>query len=196
MADQDHTNDNSLFIETNIKFGLQLDYSNFNLDGSSNDPVIFSGNSSESSFPPFLHEVKQLAELKALIGSDLINDEFVVYPTPYTLVYEEILKAIQDGIPIEDKLTKTICDNLDVAYAAYLNGDASKVSAYVDLLEAMRFPLALAFFASKDTVVVDQDIQVTGYNPVVLNCESIKFSGSGGISSDTELTIISNSMSK
>lgn len=196
MTDQNVANGNSLFTETNAKFGLQGDFNNFSLDGSSNESVVFSGDLSISSFSPSIHKVNQIGELKCLIGSDLSSDQFVVYPKPFTNTYQEILDAIKEGKSITDLLTKSVKDNLDIAYAAYLNGDTAKVSDYVELLEAIYFPLKLAYFATKDTMVVSQDITVSGEDPVVLNCNGIKFSGTSGISSETQLTVISETMIK
>lgn len=196
MNDQLTAGAASLFATTNALFDLPAHFSNLDISSASEGTIVLSSDAQQASFSAEIITVSDIAQMKMLVGTDLNSDKFVVYPEPYGSDDQKILDYLKDHKNIDDLLTKSVSDNLDVAYAAYLNGDASKVSAYVNLLNALKFPLNIAFYASSDAIALQQPLMVSGPDPVVLNSAGLTFSKQGTIKAETEFTLCCDSMSK
>jgi hypothetical protein len=195
MSDSTTKTASSVFNATNLRFGLAADFSNFTLADAPGDPVIFS-NDATSSFPPSVFKVTFIAALKVLIGDDSANDHGVAYPTAFSTVDQQILTLASDGKPYEQLMTKDVADNIDVAYSAYLIGVASKLGKYEDLLNALYFPLQVAYFASDSGLTINKQITVVGDSQVVINTTDVTFATSDSITVNTQFTLTCNTMSK
>lgn len=186
----------SLFEKTNLDFNLDANFSNFNLLNTKNDTTIFSIDSQDSTFTPKVIDVSNIKDLKQLIGSFLKDDAQVKYPKPFDESYQKILDLLEKGENPQSLFTKDIDDNLSTAYSAFINGHIDSLSKYEELLNALYFPMQLAYFSSDKECTISGNVIVQGESPVVINCKSMLFKNGGAIKSLTGLSIICDTMSK
>lgn len=185
------------YASVNQRFGLEALAGTYDLIEHTGTNLFFSGDALQSSIVPKLISVDSIAEMNRLIGSpDTGDDSSIEYPDAFPADKSDLLAKVNSKQALLNLIDDQIRANLGKAARAYVTGNPAKVAAYEPLINAMFFPMHIAYFAAPQTLVVDHQITVTGSIPVVWNYPEIIFKNGGSITADVDFTINCNSMSK
>lgn len=186
-----------VFAAVNRRFGLGATDSTYDPKAYAGKPLVYSSDPVQSDVPPKIVHAHSIAELKALIGAPAgTHDDAVEYPAAIPAGQQAVLSAASSRDDLLEKLPRQLRSNLEKAYRAYLQGNPEKVKDYEPILNALMFPMPVAYFAADATKVIDQPITVTGSDPVAWNYDAITFQAGGSITADVEFKISCNTMTK
>jgi hypothetical protein len=186
-----------MYATLNGRFGFLATDSTFKPPRSGKSPLIFSADPDRSDIPPHTVVVATVAEMRAYLGPvDRFQEVDCVYPSPYRKEYNDIIQQTKDSADTWPGLDSTTKDNILLAARAYVYGDSKQVESYVPLVNALLFPVTLAYFATSEDMTIDQEWRIEGDDPVVSNFNHLTLSPGGSIVATVDFTLSCTSLTK
>jgi len=185
------------YIAVNAKFGMSDLESTYNPADHAGKALTFSADPVQSDVPPRLISVNSIAEMKNLVGNPADRDDSnIEYPEAYPAEKNAILETASTKMDLIRQIDEGVKANLIKAARAYVLGNPNKVKGYEPLINAVMFPMYVAYFAAATPYLIDAPVTVTGPNPIVWNHPAIVFKSGGAITADVDFTINCTTMLK
>lgn len=144
------------------RLGLKPGEGTFNPSEYKGDSIHFSSDPIISDVPPRFIVMHNVDEMKALIGNDNSDDDTnVSYPPAYPAGHDERLKGAKSKAEITHNISDEVRGNLKSALYAYISGNAEKVKDYKQVINAVMFPIKIAFFVAATPTIIDSEIKIS-----------------------------------
>ncbi|WP_131800264.1 hypothetical protein [Methylobacterium indicum] len=161
-------------------------------------PLVISAAADLSDVPVIQHEIKDVAQMKALGGipdehytQHGIADHHVEYPPAIDHDPQHALTAAKgDMCALLEHLGPERSGHVGSALRAYLLGNSSKVQDYEPLINTMHFPVTGGVVALDSiTVTPGNPLKITGPGPVSMNVAVMTVEPGAQVIVETELTL-------